>query len=74
MITDIAQKPVLNTKDINKNADININRKSSETKETSKTPQNERELKIQKIKEMIEKGEYKIDLDATARKIAEELL
>ncbi len=75
MIANITQKPILNTKDIEKKTDININRKEvSKKEETKETQKSERELKIEKIKEMIKKGEYKIDIEATAKKIAENIL
>ncbi len=75
MIANITQKPILNAKDIEKKTDININRKEvSKKEETKETPKSERELKIEKIKEMIKKGEYKIDIEATAKKIAEDIL
>ncbi len=75
MVANVTQKPILSPKEIKKNSDININRKeTSKTKEPKETQKSQRELKIEKIKEMIKKGEYKIDIDATAKKIAEDLL
>ena len=75
MVANITQKPIFSPKEIEKNSDININRKEiSKTKEPKEIQKSQRELKIEKIKEMIKKGEYKIDIDATAKKIAEDIL
>ena len=70
MVTEI-QKPVTETKEYLKKDDIT---QKSENK-TEVLNKDLKELdKVQKIKEMIKKGEYKIDIEATAQKIAEKLL
>ena len=71
MVTDVIQKPIIETKEYTKKDDI---LQKSDEKSAIKSTDTKELDKVQKIKEMIKKGEYKIDIEATARKIAEELL
>ena len=48
--------------------------KDADNKSTSETKNTTAQSKTQMLKERIESGEYKIDLDQVAKKMAEELL
>ncbi len=72
MVVNLTKNHIAAPKEISKKDDIQ--EKRVDKTETTETIKNEKSDKIQKIKEMIKKGEYKIDIEATAKKIAEERL
>jgi anti-sigma28 factor (negative regulator of flagellin synthesis) len=65
MISRVTTQQVLNRHGIQEN---------TQSKNSIKTEASKESDKIAHIKEQIEEGSYKIDIEKTARKIAEELL
>ncbi len=72
MVVNLTQNPIITTKETLKKDDIT--EKKIDRSEKIETPSQQESDKVKRIKEMIKKGEYKIDIEATAKKIAEELL
>jgi anti-sigma28 factor (negative regulator of flagellin synthesis) len=67
MISNINSSTILNSYNRNENKEIKPNAKLASSKDGSQT-------KIEKLKEQIDSGEYKVDLSALSKKMADELL